>query len=187
MSGNFLTAAPLGTINGIDYQWTGRVRRIHVERIHNLLGNGDIVILGNLGFSPFGELYNCSSIEVAAHCAIQLQASKLIFLHEGETLIDSRRGDDSLISNLSISDAKAFVNSMSPQPSTTTTTTSPKKTSTTTTNLNIISNEIHQNLNRTFRLFLKGGIYACEKGVKRTHMVSRYQNGGLYIYVYIYT
>ncbi len=27
--------------------------------------------------------------------------------------------------------------------------------------------------------YLKAGIFACEKGVKRTHLVSRFQNGGV--------
>jgi amino-acid N-acetyltransferase len=148
-SGNFLTAAPLGTINGVDYCWTGRVRRIHVERIAQLLDNGDIVVLGNLGFSPFGELYNCSSIEVAAQCAIQLQASKLIFLHGGEQLIDKRRGDAYPISNLSLSDAKAFIK------------------------------ENGHKCNPTLRTYMKQAVFACEKGVKRTHLVSRHQNGGV--------
>lgn len=84
-SGNFITARPLGVREGVDYQHTGLVRRIDGDGIRQQLDNGAIVIIPSLGYSPTGELFNLVAQEVAAACAIELRADKLIDLLE-ETL-----------------------------------------------------------------------------------------------------
>lgn len=79
-SGNFVTAKPIGIINGVDYKHTGKVRRIDAEGIHQLLDDGNMVLLSPLGYSPTGEAFNLSAEDVAARAAIQLKAEKLIYL-----------------------------------------------------------------------------------------------------------
>ncbi|KAE9688493.1 N-acetylglutamate synthase, partial [Escherichia coli] len=49
ISGNFVTARPYGIRNGIDYQFTGEVRAIDAEAIHNNLIHDHVVILGSMG------------------------------------------------------------------------------------------------------------------------------------------
>ena len=89
-SGNFVTARPLGIIDGVDYLHTGEVRRINGSAIRNRLENGAMVLVPPLGYSPTGEVFNLNAADVAAETAIALQAEKLIFLTD-EPLRDSRR------------------------------------------------------------------------------------------------
>ena len=89
-SGNFVTARPLGIIDGVDYRHTGVVRRINAAAIRNRLENGAMVLVSPLGYSPTGEVFNLNAADVAAETAIALGADKLIFLTD-EPLRDSRR------------------------------------------------------------------------------------------------
>src|SRR5690606_21924886 len=49
--GNFVTAMPRGIIDGVDYQFTGKVRSIDTEGISELLAGNNIVLLSPLGYS----------------------------------------------------------------------------------------------------------------------------------------
>jgi amino-acid N-acetyltransferase len=80
LTGNFVTAKPMGVIDGVDLGFTGSVRRVDVEGIRDALGDGSIVVQSNLGFYPTGELYNLRAEEVAEALAVSLGADKLIFL-----------------------------------------------------------------------------------------------------------
>ena len=82
ISGNFVTARPYGIRNGIDYQFTGEVRAIDAEAIHNNLIHDHVVILGSMGYSATGEVFNLLAEDVALQAAISLKADKLIFLGE---------------------------------------------------------------------------------------------------------
>ncbi len=80
ISGNFVTARPIGVINGTDFQHTGEVRRIDRTAINKLLDDGYLVLLSCLGYSPTGEVFNLLAEDVATHTAISLEAGKLIML-----------------------------------------------------------------------------------------------------------
>jgi amino-acid N-acetyltransferase len=84
LSGNFITAKPLGVHNGTDYQHTGTVRRINAKLIKQLIDAGSIVLLSSLGFSPSGEAFNLRYEDVASATAKALQADKLIFIHNDD-------------------------------------------------------------------------------------------------------
>jgi amino-acid N-acetyltransferase len=88
-SGNYVTAKPLGVIDGVDYQHTGEVRRVDAEALHRLLDSGSIALIPALGYSPTGEVFNLSAADVAGAVAAALGADKLIFLTENKTA-DSR-------------------------------------------------------------------------------------------------
>jgi amino-acid N-acetyltransferase len=77
-SGNFVTARPIGVLDGIDFHHTGRVRRIDVEGIQAQLQAGSIVLLSPLGYSPTGEIFNLALEDIAVHCASAIHADKLI-------------------------------------------------------------------------------------------------------------
>ncbi len=81
-SGNYVTAKPLGVIDGTDYQHTGEVRRVDAEALRHLLDSGSIALLPALGYSPTGEVFNLSAADVAGAVAAALGADKLIFLTE---------------------------------------------------------------------------------------------------------
>ncbi len=87
-TGNFVMAQPLGVIDGVDYQHTGKPRRIDSEAIRQRLDDGAIVVLTPIGYSSTGEAFNISSHEVAAATAAALGADKLIGLLEDDGLVD---------------------------------------------------------------------------------------------------
>ncbi len=102
-SGNFVTAQPLGVRDGVDYCHTGEVRRIDNEAIHDNLGDGAIVLLSPLGYSPTGEVFNLGAEDVATAAAMQLRADKLIYLIDDDGLRDGRRR---LLRQLSLAEAE---------------------------------------------------------------------------------
>ncbi|MEH6652015.1 MAG: amino-acid N-acetyltransferase [Motiliproteus sp.] len=86
-SGNYVTAKPLGIVDGVDYCHTGEVRRVDGTAISKQLDHGSIVLLSNLGYSPTGEVFNLSVEDVAAQVAISLKADKLVFFGEDNGII----------------------------------------------------------------------------------------------------
>jgi amino-acid N-acetyltransferase len=79
-SGNFVTAKPLGVIDGVDYQHTGEVRRVDADALRQLLDSGAIALVPGLGYSPTGEVFNLSAPDVAGAVARAIGADKLVFL-----------------------------------------------------------------------------------------------------------
>ena len=80
VSGNFITAQPYGVRDGVDFQYTGAVRKVDVAAINGCLDANNIVIVSNVGYSPTGEVFNCSMEDVAVATARALGAAKLVFL-----------------------------------------------------------------------------------------------------------
>ncbi|MCB9594381.1 MAG: amino-acid N-acetyltransferase [Sandaracinaceae bacterium] len=105
MSGNFVTARPIGVRDGVDYLFTGEVRRVDTIGIERGLDAGAIVVVSPLGYSPTGESFNLASHDVAADVAVALKASKLVGLIEGRGALDARRR---LISQLTPNEADAL-------------------------------------------------------------------------------
>lgn len=84
VSGNFYSAQPFGVLDGVDYQYSGFVRRFEKEKIHQCHGNRDIVLLTTLGCSPTGEVFNVNSEYLAAYAGSALDASKVIYFLEND-------------------------------------------------------------------------------------------------------
>ncbi len=89
VSGNLVTARPLGVRQGVDYGFTGEVRRIDDRAIRLWLEQDAIVLLSPLGYSPTGEIFNVSAEEVAIAAACALQADKLMILRDNLELRDT--------------------------------------------------------------------------------------------------
>jgi len=106
VSGNFVTAQPLGVRNGVDYCHTGEVRRIDSQAIHRHLDDGAIVLLPPIGYSPTGEVFNLTAHDVATATAVQIQADKLIHLVDGKGLTDNRQR---LLRELTLEQAEALL------------------------------------------------------------------------------
>jgi amino-acid N-acetyltransferase len=105
-SGNFIVAKPYGVHNGVDYGYTGEVRKVDSEAIRKQLDAGNIVLQSNLGFSPTGEVFNLTVEEVAASIAIALQADKLLIYAEQSGILDE---DGDPISQLNAKEAEALI------------------------------------------------------------------------------
>ncbi|MFZ5509816.1 MAG: amino-acid N-acetyltransferase [Pseudomonadota bacterium] len=87
-SGNYITAKPIGVVDGIDYQYTGAVRKVAADSIRAALDDQDVVLISPLGVSPTGEIFNLAMEEVAEAVAIALRADKLIFLGPTPGILD---------------------------------------------------------------------------------------------------
>ncbi|VXC06433.1 fused acetylglutamate kinase homolog (inactive); amino acid N-acetyltransferase [Pseudomonas sp. 8Z] len=87
-SGNFVTARPIGVVDGIDYHHTGEVRRIDRKGIGRQLDERSIVLLSPLGYSPTGEIFNLACEDVATRAAIDLGADKLLLFGAEDGLLD---------------------------------------------------------------------------------------------------
>ncbi|MGL4250460.1 MAG: amino-acid N-acetyltransferase [Aeromonas sp.] len=92
VSGNFVTAQPLGVDDGIDFCHSGRVRRIDVEGITRQLDQKSLVLISPIGCSVTGESFNLSSEEVARRVAVDLKADKLICFSNTQGVMD-RHGE----------------------------------------------------------------------------------------------
>jgi len=106
VSGNFVTAQPLGIVDGVDFQLTGKVRKIDAEAIFRTLEHQAIVLLSPLGFSPTGEAFNLTVENVASSVAIALHADKLLFLDIADGVRDA---DGSLQQEISLVEAERLV------------------------------------------------------------------------------
>ncbi|HEX6007297.1 MAG TPA: amino-acid N-acetyltransferase [Burkholderiales bacterium] len=105
-SGNFITAKPLGVLDGVDFMHTGEVRKVDTVAIQRRLQDGELVLLSPLGYSPTGEVFNLTVEDVAASTAGALKADKLIFLMD--TLgVTGRRGE--LLRELTVKRAQALL------------------------------------------------------------------------------
>ncbi len=151
-SGNFVTARPVGVLDGVDMGHTGELRRVDHEGIRRLLDLNQIVLLSNLGFSPTGEVFNLSVEEVATQTAIALKADKLI-LFGSEAGIHDSRGE--LRSELLAETAARLVHQYLARVA-----------------------DPEQPYSETACL-LEAAATACEQGVPRCHLISYQQDGAL--------
>ena len=88
--GNFITAQPIGIINGVDLMHTGSVRKVDVAALNDRMEFGEVVLLSPLGYSPTGEVFNVTLEDVATATAIALDADKLVFLMDTDGVQDKK-------------------------------------------------------------------------------------------------
>jgi amino-acid N-acetyltransferase len=107
-SGNFITARPFGVHDGVDFRHTGVVRKVDVQGINRRLDDNEVVLISPIGFSPTGDIFNCTLEDVATSVAIGLKADKLIFLTETMGATDSK---EKLLNELTAQEAQAALDS----------------------------------------------------------------------------
>ncbi|MFW1677416.1 amino-acid N-acetyltransferase [Pontibacter sp. JAM-7] len=152
VSGNFVTARPVGVLDGVDMAHTGEVRRLDAKGIRQQLDDGNIVLLSHLGYSPTGEIFNLAVEDVATCAASALQADKLILFGQQPGVMDS---NDNLRSELLTRKAERLVaNYLSSLTDT---------------------EQPHTELSR----HLDAAVKACRAGVKRCHLISYRTDGAL--------
>jgi amino-acid N-acetyltransferase len=156
ISGNFITARPVGLMDGIDFQHSGRVRKVDTEGIQRTLDMGAMVLLSPFGFSPTGEAFNLTMEDVATSVAVALQADKLMFLTEVSGIrVDSNDPESEIDTELPLADAKRMLAAL------------PEATVPTDTGF-----------------YLQHCIRACEGGVERSHILPFAVDGALLLEIY---
>ena len=88
--GNFISAKPVGVEDGVDFQFTGAVRKVEAEEIRADLAQENVVLITPIAASPSGEIFNLAWEEVAEAVATAIKADKLIFLCDSGGLIDKK-------------------------------------------------------------------------------------------------
>lgn len=106
--GNFITARPVGVVDGVDYQYTGAVRKIIAEEINADLDQHNVVLISPLGVSPAGEIFNLSMEEVAEAVAVAVKAEKLLYLCDAPGLLDA---EGKLIESVTADEAERMLES----------------------------------------------------------------------------
>jgi amino-acid N-acetyltransferase len=105
-TGNFVVAKPIGVRHGVDFKYTGMVRRIDSDGINMQLDYGSIVLLSPIGYSPTGEVFNLALEDVAAKTAIALKADKLITFTKDQGLLNH---NNELIRSCSVRTVKSLL------------------------------------------------------------------------------
>lgn len=88
VSGNFVSARPLGVIDGVDHDFAGSVRRVHHDEVKELLDLGHVVLVPPFGYSTTGKTYQVKPHELILAFATSLEPAKVIVFQEPE-IIDS--------------------------------------------------------------------------------------------------
>jgi len=116
VSGNFLTARPVGIVDGVDFIHSGVVRKVDGAAIRRAIDIGAMVLLSPFGFSPTGEAFNLTMEDVATSTAIALQADKLLFITEVPGIHEDPSDLESPIdTELALADAEKLLAAM-PRP-----------------------------------------------------------------------
>ena len=89
VTGNYITAKPIGVIDGVDHLLTGAVRRVERERVRRTLDAGAVLLQSPIGYSPSGQAYNLPAEELAADIAIQIGADKLVVFDAAKIVDDT--------------------------------------------------------------------------------------------------
>ena len=161
ISGNFLTARPVGILDGVDFQHSGLVRKVDTAGIMRTLDFGAMVLLSPFGFSPTGEAFNLTMEEVATSVATALQADKLIFVTEVPGILvnptEPESEDNPIDTELPLAEAERLLASL---PS------------------------ANQSTDTGF--YLQHCVKACKGGVERSHIIPFAVDGSILLEVYVH-
>ncbi|QIL43917.1 amino-acid N-acetyltransferase [Acidovorax sp. HDW3] len=161
ISGNFITARPVGIVDGVDFQHSGMVRKVDVAGIQRGLDMDALVLMSPFGFSPTGEAFNLAMEEVATRVASELKADKLIFLAEVpgiRTRPEEPESEDNPIdTELPLAQARQLLTKLPPA------------------------------LRPTDPAFyLQHCVRACQHGVERSHIIPFAADGALLLEIYVH-
>lgn len=153
--GNWVRARAIGVLNGVDYKHTGRVEKVDVQLLRNMLEDNLIPIVPNIGWNLVGKDYNLNSSELAVAVAKALKATKLFFIgadpgvpvvHEAD-FADAGERASGYFSNLDIEEG------------------------------GILLSRFETSLRSEQREIVALALDACASGVDRVHLVDGSQDG----------
>ena len=161
ISGNFITARPVGILDGVDFQHSGLVRKVDVAGITQTLNAGSMVLISPFGFSPTGEAFNLTMEEVATSVAAALQADKLLFLTEIAGIrmraLDPASEDNPIDTELPLAAAEA-----------------------------LLADLPHTTDPSNVAFYLQHCVKACKAGVERSHILPFAVDGALLLEIYVH-
>ncbi|MEN9438041.1 MAG: hypothetical protein RIR09_2696 [Pseudomonadota bacterium] len=161
ISGNFITARPVGIVDGVDFQHSGVVRKVDIGGITRVLDMGALLLVSPFGFSPTGEAFNLTMEEVATSVATALQADKLIFVTEipgiRQSPLEPASDDNPIDTELSLADAERLLAALPPA-----------------------------NRPTDTGFYLQHCVKACKKGVERSHIIPFAVDGSILLEVYVH-
>jgi amino-acid N-acetyltransferase len=161
ISGNFITARPVGIVDGVDFQHSGLVRKVDTAGITRTLDMGAMVLLSPFGFSPTGEAFNLTMEEVATSVATALQADKLIFVTEIPGIRvhprDPESADNPIDTELPLAAAEKLLADLP---------------------------AANQPTDTAF--YLQHCVKACKNGVERSHIIPFAVDGAILLEVYVH-
>jgi len=88
--GNFISAKPVGVLDGVDMQYAGAARKVEADEIRADLAQENVVLITPIAASPSGDIFNLAWEEVAEAVAVAIKADKLIFLCDAAGLVDKK-------------------------------------------------------------------------------------------------
>ncbi len=161
ISGNFITARPVGILDGIDFQHSGLVRKVDIAGISRVLDMGALLLLSPFGFSITGEAFNLTMEEVATSVAIALQADKLIFVTESPGIrvqpFEPESEDNPIDTELPLAQAEKLLAELP---------------------------AAHVPSDTAF--YLQHCVKACKGGVERSHIIPYAVDGAILLEVYVH-
>jgi amino-acid N-acetyltransferase len=161
ISGNFITARPVGIVDGVDFQHSGLVRKVDTAGIVRTLDFGAMVLLSPFGFSPTGEAFNLTMEEVATSVASALQADKLIFVTEVPGIrihaTEAAGEDNPIDTELPLAAAEKLLAELPPA-----------------------------QLPTDTAFYLQHCVKACKNGVERSHIIPFAVDGAILLEVYVH-
>ena len=161
ISGNFLTARPVGIVDGVNFKHSGLVRKVDVEGIRRTLESEAMVLISPFGFSPTGEAFNLTMEEVATRVATELRADKLLFLTEVPGIrvkpLEPEGEDNPIDTELPLAAARQLLAQL-PPPQTP----------------------------ADVGFYLQHCVRACEHGVERSHILPFAVDGALLLEIYVH-
>jgi len=95
--------------DGEDIGFVGEVKRVNPDLIHTLLENDFIPVICPIGVDDDFQSYNINADDAACAIATAIKAEKLAFLTDIEGVFKDYDDKDSLISELSIEDARELI------------------------------------------------------------------------------
>ena len=147
--GNWVRARGIGVRGGIDFKSAGKVDKLKIDIIRNVLDRGMVPIFPNIGWNERGKPYNLSSDELALRLAQELGAEKLFFITESASITEDRYNfpddldinSESRISRFKVGEARDFLKA---------------------------NGETEED---TMLQLISMALDACESGIKRVHIV----------------
>jgi len=154
--GNFIRARAIGVVDGVDFQSSGRVEKILVAPLQQILDQGMIPIFPCIGWNAAGKPYNLASDDIALAVAEALQAEKLFFVTDSDGFIETRfnlppglvKNSDGRVARLSLEEAEEV--------------------------LRLNAGNLDPDLK-----YLAFALSACRKGTERAHVVDGRMEGAI--------
>ena len=152
-NGNYITARPIGVVDGVDLTFTGEVRKVDAAAILSHLEQGEMTLLSPLGYSQTGEVFTLTPENVAIEVAIALKADKLIFLMDKPGIERKPSGNlDTSLRELTLAEGRALLSKLA-------------------------NNSVK--LSKDMQKYLPCAVQACMGGVERIHLISRHLDGAM--------